>query len=138
MALRAGRVETLPVKVRKTKVQERRLAYIYIRCKNETAIRRRPAGDIWQGLWEPVLMENGQWTMDSGEMVLIAKDVKHVLTHRVLYADFYFMEATKKPSLPEGYIWVRESALDDYAKPRLIEKLLDLLLSSRLFTPLSV
>ena len=138
MALRAGRVETLPVKVRKTKVQERRLAYIYIRCKNETAIRRRPAGDIWQGLWEPVLMENGQWTMDSGEMVLIAKDVKHVLTHRVLYADFYFLEATKKPSLPEGYIWVRESALDDYAKPRLIEKLLDLLLSSSLFTPLSV
>ena len=127
-ALRTGEVESLPVKLRKTKVQERRLAYIYIRYKDETPIRRRPAGDIWQGLWEPVEMEDVRGKME--EAVLLAKDVKHVLTHRILYADFYFMEVTEKPSLPEGYIWVKESALDDYAKPRLIEKLLEKLFSS--------
>ena len=122
VALRSGQVETLPVKLQKTKVQERRLAYIYIRCKDETPIRRRPAGDIWQGLWEPVELS----VLPTGlHGQLLAKDVKHVLTHRILYADFYFMEVTEKPSLPEGYIWVKESALDDYAKPRLIEKLLE-------------
>jgi len=123
VALRTGRVDDLPVKLRKTKVQERRLAYIYIRCKHETAIRRRPAGDIWQGLWEPVELS----VLPTGlHGQLLAKDVKHVLTHRILYADFYFLEVTKKPSLPEGYIWVRESDLDDFAKPRLIERLLAL------------
>lgn len=124
VALRTGRVDTLPVKLRKTKVQERRLAYIYIRCKHETAIRRRPAGDIWQGLWEPVEMEDVRCKMEDA--VLLAKEVKHVLTHRILYADFYFLEVTEKPSLPEGYIWVQEADLDDYAKPRLIERLLAL------------
>lgn len=130
VALRTGRVDVLPVKLRKTKVQERRLAYIYIRCKDETAIRRRPAGDIWQGLWEPVDMEDVRCKMEEGRCkmdraVLLAKDMKHVLTHRILYADFYFMEVIEKPSLPEGYIWVKEEELDDYAKPRLIEKLLE-------------
>ena len=88
VALRSGQVEMLPVKLQKTKVQERRLACIYIRCKDETPIRRRPAGDIWQGLWEPVELS----VLPTGlHGQLLAKDVKHVLTHRILYADFYFM-----------------------------------------------
>ena len=129
VAFRSGEVETLPVKLRKTKVQERRLAYIYIKYKDETPIRRRSAGDIWQGLWEPMALS--LMPADSlSQRQLIAKDVKHVLTHRILYADFYFMEVTEKPSLPEGYIWVKESALDDYAKPRLIEKLLETLFNA--------
>lgn len=123
-ALHDGRVEELPVKLRTTKVQERHLAYIYIRCQGQTAIRRRPAGDIWQGLWEPVQMDQGEW--GGFKTQLLAKDVKHILTHRILYADFYYMEVNKKPSLPEGYIWVDEAALDSYAKPRLIEKLFTL------------
>ncbi len=123
-ALHDDLVEKLPVKLRTTKVQERHLAYIYIRCQGQTAIRRRPAGDIWQGLWEPVQMDQGEW--GGFKTQLLAKDVKHILTHRILYADFYYMEVNKKPSLPEGYIWVDETALDSYAKPRLIEKLFTL------------
>ena len=129
-ALRSGSVEALPVKLRRTKVQERRLVYIYIRCKGETAIRRRPAGDIWQGLWEPVdgeeieKLKNEEMRKLKEKAMLLAHGVKHVLTHRLLLADFYFAEVTEKPSLPEGYIWIPEAALDDYAKPRLIEKLL--------------
>ena len=56
--------------------------------------------------------------------VLVKKNVKHVLTHRVLYADFYLWEVETRPQLPDDYIWIKESELDDYAKPRLIEKLL--------------
>ena len=58
-------------------------------------------------------------------MVLLAKDVRHVLTHRILLADFYLVEAKEKPSLPEGYQWIDESELDRYAKPRLVERLLE-------------
>lgn len=124
-AVRSGRVGELPVKRPKTKVQERRLAYIYIRYKGKVAIHRRGPGDIWQGLWEPLLMEGDALFDTAQPMVLLAKDVRHVLTHRILLADFYLAEAKEKPSLPEDYQWIDESELDRYAKPRLVERLLE-------------
>ena len=118
VALREGRVDELPVKLKTLKVRERHLIYIYVRCNGETAIHRRGPGDIWQGLWEP-------WLVDSvpAEAVLIKQNVKHVLTHRILLADFYLWEVAERPSLPDDYIWIREEQLDDYALPRLVERL---------------
>jgi A/G-specific adenine glycosylase len=58
---------------------------------------------------------------------LLRKNVKHVLTHRVLYADFYLLETDVRPELPSDYIWISESDLDNYALPRLIEVLLSFL-----------
>jgi len=117
-ALREGKVDQLPVKLRKLKIRERRLNYIYIRCKGRVAIHRRGAGDIWQGLWEPYLANE----IPSGA-VLLKKQVKHVLTHQILLADFYLWETETEPVLPSDYIWVSESVLCDYAVPRLIERL---------------
>ena len=129
-ALRTGKVSTLPVKEKKLKIKERHLIYIYIRCQGETAIHRRGEGDIWQGLWEPFLMEDGRWKMEEGRWMIedglrcVAKGVKHVLTHRVLTADFYLWETETKPDLPEDYIWIKEEDIDNYGIPRLIDKLL--------------
>ena len=120
VAFREGRINELPVKQRTLKIKERHLTYIYIRYRGETALHRRPAGDIWQGLYEPLLTER----VLCGA-VLLRQNVKHILTHRVLYADFWLWEPTEKPSLPEGYFWVPESDLDHYAVPRLIEILFD-------------
>jgi A/G-specific adenine glycosylase len=50
-----------------------------------------------------------------------------VLTHRILLVDFYFAEALMPPALPADYQWVDEADLGDYAMPRLVEKLLELL-----------
>ena len=122
-ALRTGKVSTLPVKEKKLKIKERHLIYIYIRCQGETAIHRRGEGDIWQGLWEPLLMEDGRWKMEDG-LRCVAMGVKHVLTHRVLTADFYLWETETKPDLPEDYIWIKEEDIDNYGIPRLIDKLL--------------
>lgn len=119
-AFRSGRVGELPVKEKKLTIQTRRFTYMYIRCQGKTAIRKRAAGDIWQGLWEPVLAE--ECGMLAGAK-LLRKDVKHVLTHRILLADFYLLETEAFPALPEGYIWIDETELDKYAVPRLIELL---------------
>ena len=128
-ALHMGRIDDLPVKEKKLTIQTRLLTYIYIRCKGKTAIRRRPAGDIWQGLWEPYLEEaRGKEPETRGMLeraTIIGKNVKHVLTHRVLMADFYLLETDTPPVLPDEYIWVEESELGNYAVPRLIEKLLE-------------
>ena len=125
-ALRTGKVEQLPSKKRTLKIQTRRLTYIYIRCKGQTAIHRRAAGDIWQGLWEPVNLEYTQLSVPEGELRLVQQNVKHVLTHRILLADCYLWETTERPSLPEEYIWVDEESLDNYALPRLIERFIPL------------
>ena len=130
VAFLEGRIAELPVKLKTLKVAERHLTYVYIRHQGMTAIRRRPAGDIWQGLYEPYLVDNEKLTMDSNcplsvsHCQLLKKNVKHVLTHRVLYADFYLWEPSERPLLPEGYFWIPESDLDRYAVPRLIEILL--------------
>ena len=119
-AFRTDRIQELPVKLKTLKIRERHLIYIYIRCKGQTAIHRRGSGDIWQGLWEIWLTD----VIPSGA-VLLRQNVKHVLTHRVLYADFYLLETEEKPVLPADYIWIPESDIDNYALPRLIEILLD-------------
>ena len=124
-AFRTNRVQELPVKLKTLKVRERHLIYVYVRCNGHTAIHRRGPGDIWQGLWEPWLVDSEAAVPSAA--ILLRQHVKHVLTHRVLYADFYLLEVNERLSLPDDYIWIKESELDDYAKPRLIENLIKVL-----------
>ena len=151
-AFRTHTIDKLPAKKRKTAVKPRHLVYYYIRCGSLVAIHRRPPHDIWQGLWEPFLASDSDNTditpprLHHPSVTLIAKDVRHQLTHRNITADFYLVEAQKadlaravqtclqtaerkafmqrKPDLGPDYQWVEESMLDNYAKPRLIEKLI--------------
>lgn len=126
VALREGRVEELPVKLKTLKVQTRRLNYIYIRCNGDIAIHRRGEGDIWQGLWEPYNVSDlSALPTFEAPLVLKAKEVKHVLTHRILLADFYLLETKIRPLLPDDYIWIKESEISEYGIPRLIEILLE-------------
>ena len=122
IAFREGRTDALPVKQKTLKVKERQLTYIYIRCNGYTAIHRRPAGDIWQGLYEPWLTDE----VPQGA-VLQRQRVKHVLTHRILYADFWLWETEERPQLPDDYFWIKEEEVGNYGVPRLIEILLETL-----------
>ena len=147
-ALAAGRVDELPVREKGPAVLERRFSYVYVRFRGRTAIRKRPVGDIWAGLFEPLV-----WESDAGggntpfcpsrqeksvargksgpfcpsESVLLRAGVRHQLTHRTLVVDFYLWEPAEEPALPEGYFWIEEAELDRYAKPRLFERLLETL-----------
>ena len=56
---------------------------------------------------------------------LLAQDLKHVLTHRILLADFYLLETEARPQLPDDYIWIKEEEIEDYGIPRLIELMLE-------------
>ena len=121
-AFREGRVEELPVKLKKIQVKTRHLTYVYIRCNGYTAIHRRGAGDIWQGLWEPPCVQNDDLLKNAK---LLRSNVKHVLTHRILLADFYLLECAERPPLPDDFIWIPESDISQYGVPRLVELLLE-------------
>ena len=119
VAFRTGRVGQLPVKSKTTRVTLRRLNYIYIRCNGFTALHQRGEGDIWQGLWEPYCGT----APAAGRLTLLAQDVKHVLSHQELHADFWLLETEERPQLPAGYQWVEENRIDSFAVPRLVEKM---------------
>ena len=130
-ALHTKRTDDLPVKQKKTKVTTRHLLYIYIRCNGQTAIHRRPAGDIWQGLWEPVMLEDNGSTLKElstlrshlSPLNCLRRGVRHILTHQRLIADFYLLNTSQRPTLTPDYIWVDEGDLHQYAVPRLVEHL---------------
>ena len=119
-AFKTGRVELLPVKQAAAKPVERHLTYVYVRFQGQTAIRRRGPGDIWQGLWEPLALP-----AVPADARLVVQGFKHQLTHRTLLTDFWLWEPSQRPVLPDGYLWIEETELDDYAKPRLFELLLE-------------
>ena len=134
VALRAGTIETLPVKLRKITVKTRTFEYIYVRWNGKTALRRRGKGDIWQGLWEPSVPQ--AFAIETPQTIerlaqaypqlrRLATNVKHVLTHQILFTDFYLLELQEKPRLSPDYQWIDEQQIDDYALPRLIEKLFE-------------
>ena len=64
-AFRTGRVELLPVKKPAAKPVERHFSYVYVRFQGQTAIRRRGPGDIWAGLYEPLVLPSAGPAADS-------------------------------------------------------------------------
>lgn len=134
VAFASGTVDRLPVKMAAAAVRERFFIYIYLRSGGYTAIRRRPAGDIWQGLWEPYLIERSatdsaaafpDW-IAGGKLTRLGT-ARHQLTHQTLHTTFYLFASDVRPPLPPEFIWIPEAELDRYGKPRLFERLLDLL-----------
>lgn len=125
-----GMAENYPVKRGKVKQRERRFIYIWVECGGHVALRQRPAGDIWQALWEPVLIEaTGQQTTALPDWadgaLLVRAGMKHVLSHQILYADAYRARVQQRPTLPDGYRWVALEQVDRYALPRLVQRLFD-------------
>lgn len=136
-ALRENRVSSLPVKQNKTKISTRYFHFIYVKQGADTWLHKRGAGDVWQNLYEPVLLEtqtpapefdaSNEYKKYFGRRkpVLVAGPVKHVLSHRVIYADLY--EVTVPPSftLPEPFLRIPQKRVAEYAVSRLVQKLLD-------------
>lgn len=131
-ALADHNVEQRPVKQPPAQKQTRHISYLLIICHNHTAIRRRPAGDIWQGLWEPPMYENEPVPGFDGQLIPLRQNVRHVLTHRIIIADFHLLVTDRRPDLPGEYIWVPLDRIDDYGHSRLVELLLQ---SARLALP---
>lgn len=121
-------ISSLPVKINKVKVKERRLNYMVIRCGDEWVWKRRGAGDIWEGLFDFPLEENSEiHTLINTEPKPYPKKYRHLLSHQKLEAEFSeigFPEE-KRPLLSQwcedkGFMLVKESEIEYLAKPKLI------------------
>lgn len=138
LAFSEGRVAELPIKSHSTKVRDRYFTYFYVRVGDEILLRKRPAGDIWEGLYEVPMVE----TTVPGEAVVpfqeqlssagpllqfrqLASNHKHQLSHQLLHADFYLVEMSQKPDIPG--VWIKECDRDKYGVPKLVLDIYQLL-----------
>ena len=146
-ALSKGLVTVLPVKQHKTKSTNRYFNYIYVRAGAHTFINKRTDNDIWKNLFELPLIETSSSLPEEEFLALpefqtlfapgehpvvrpVCREVKHILSHRVIYANFY------EVILPEGtasfgkFQKIKAEELERYAVSRLvhafIEKYIDL------------
>lgn len=123
-------VSLLPVKSKKTAVRKRYFHYLIILDESSVYLHRRSEGDIWTGLYEPLLVEaDHELTMEevvpSGYHVLKGvENLKHQLTHRTIYADAYLIEKENDAEnvIPQDdFIKVELSETEKYAMPRLLQ-----------------
>ena len=132
-------VADFPVKSHRTQVKERHFVYIDVVTPEGRWLHRRGAGDIWQGLYEVPLLEFDhapslqevqahpfvrQQLPEGGVWTQVARQRKHVLTHRVLWADCYRLRYDFPVALPPNHIAVPREDLPRYALPRLLTLLL--------------
>ena len=128
-----------PVKSHRTKVAERYYIYIGVSTSEGIWLHRRGAGDIWQGLYEWPLLEfdhAATWQEvqshpfilnhlpEGGTWKQLARQCKNVLTHRVIWADCYWVTYSHPLPLPPGFIVVQPEELERYAMPRLLLRFL--------------
>lgn len=141
-ALTEGLVLQLPVKQHKTKTTNRYFNYIYVRMGTYTCIRKRTGDDIWKNLFELPLVEAEKdlseedllacpqfhaFFMEEDVPVVrpIERNVKHILSHRVIYANFYEVLLPETSHSFSSYQRVKIEELGDYAVPRLIHAFLE-------------
>lgn len=142
VACRNGKLQELPVKKGKQTVRPRFFTFIYILVGREVALWRRGAGDIWEGLCQPLLFEWKDTLPDDslvyarlsdlldGSGPFTAKSlqpkVRQRLSHQLLEVSFYLVSLERlsdKTVLPDGVFWVHTDLLSEYAYPKILTEM---------------
>lgn len=151
LAFGQNKVSAYPFKQGKTKVKERYFNYLDIRIGSSMFLNKRTGNDIWKNLYELPLIETDQkLTLDELQNTNAFREMfeavgnisihpmgvtlKHVLSHRIIYANFYTIEITKGASIEERFLKIDKTDLFNFAISRLVDRYLEHLSSSDLFT----
>lgn len=131
-------VATLPIKEKKVKVKERFFNYLFINQNENTFLQKRINNDIWKNLYEFPLIETEK-PMSIDELIAhndfialfegiedlninsISAPVKHILTHRIIYATFVTIEIKRTNKQFENLTQTPISELQNFAVSRLID-----------------
>lgn len=147
-ALSTGRVAQLPVKQHKTKTTNRFFSYIYVRAGAYTFINKRTADDIWKNLFELPLIETPEALSEEEFLALpefqemfvegeqpvvrsVCREVKHVLSHRVIYANFYEVTVPEESASFGGFRKIKAEELGQYAVSRLVHAFIEKYVDSK-------
>lgn len=147
-----GQVKDLPVKLKKAQVKSRYFYYSVIEQNGYTYINKRTGNDIWKSLFEFPMVETGREleakevvkkavemvavkvkmeakhndgvNQESIRVTKVSQLVKHVLSHRYIFARFVHMELPAELKVHGAWLKVKSEDLEHYPLPRLIDRYL--------------
>ncbi|MEH6534885.1 MAG: A/G-specific adenine glycosylase [Psychroserpens sp.] len=138
VALQKGKVNALPVKLKKTKVTKKHFNFLVVISEDKkTIFEKRSSKGIWQNLYqfplietEDILVSEGFKTepkiqsyfkdLDFEYCLYNTKELVHKLSHQHLYTKFWIIEVNQLPK--EG---IPISDLKTYPTPILISNFID-------------
>ncbi len=133
-AYQKGKQDLLPVKEKKVKIKERWLNYFVVKYKDQVLIHQRISKDIWQQLFEFVLIETEQSLSPEKLIKVFTKQygttefhlngnyvAKQKLSHQLIYFSFLQLDLKRRQPFP-GFAWIKISELKKYAFPRSLQE----------------
>lgn len=130
----------LPVKEKKLRIKERWFHYIILQWGDEIAIRQRNEKDIWQSLWDVLLIEGDhKWDKDhllaqlkksyaiephQYEVISAAASTSQRLTHQYIHFSFLHLHLLQPLALKD-FIWVSAQKRKSYPFPKTLQAFLD-------------
>jgi A/G-specific adenine glycosylase len=141
----ASRQLELPIKQKKTSVKERWFNYFILQHGNQYAIRQRTEKDIWQSLFEFILIETSKAEKKKTLLLqlqksygvakddyTVTKDFEKVtqrLSHQLIHFQFFLLHINVPPA-SETLQWVSATDLLNYPFPKTLQQLLPQILKS--------
>lgn len=129
-------VQQLPVKLKTIKIKHRYFYYFIISYQNQILIKRRDNTDIWAGLHDFPLIERENetniddilkqteldfWFQTKFTVKSISPQIKHILTHQRLFAQFIQIDIHEPQNFNFEYsFWINKSDISNYGMPKLI------------------
>jgi A/G-specific adenine glycosylase len=136
VAYNKGVVEKIPAKEKKIIKKIRWFYYVIITYKDNIYIKQRTEKDIWQNLYEFVLLESkSKWSSDDiaqhnaikqyihkykGSITKVSKHYVQQLTHQTINGQFIELSVNRPPHLGKDFIAVSIQNLPFYAFPKFI------------------
>ena len=134
-AFLTNKVSVLPVNTKSIRIKERFFNYLIVQYENQFYVNKRTGKDIWQNLYEFILIESKELLNETPlavneEIIKILNQadfsIKYVsakktqkLTHQIIYGQFVHIEI-KKPLQNKEYFRVNQKQLKSLPFPKFI------------------
>ncbi len=124
-AFRNDEVANIPLKINKVKVRKRFFNFLLVRKGNAVAMQKRGPGDVWQGLYQPLLFESKvemkSLEMEFSEGYLLKEGIRQ-LSHQKLHLKFWAVSNLEIANF-EDVEWISISDLHLLPVSKSIEQL---------------
>ncbi len=137
-AFRNNVTNSFPVRSKKLTIKTRHFGYVILECNGEIWLHKREAGDIWENLHEPYLIEHtgpvdaefvknelAQYQYALNGHIQHISTEKQRLTHQHIHFYFFHVRLTQKLPIAHGN-WLSKKQLGKLAFPKSLFKVFDL------------
>ncbi len=118
----------IPVKLKKVKVRNRFFNFMIVRKEASLAVVKRGSGDVWQGLYQPPIIEVDDVTIELDELGkglkgYLLSSATRILSHQKLFLKFWVVDGGSSQLDLSNVEWVNYGKLAEIPVPKSIEEL---------------